>query len=205
MEKLKVKTADLVKVLKENRQKHVLEYKEAVRQYRLRAAEALTRELDKCTSGKKFETNLNMGRPASHEKDYDLIIRMLQMSVEEITVLDHHEFNQFVLDEWSWKPGFQSSSYGASGSYGTSGSTGYSGSSGTSGTSGIKYVDKDEPTKPEKFITVNFSGDELYEEPAGNTGSTGGFAGSSGVFSSASYSGDSPIGTSGQSAELKAK
>jgi hypothetical protein len=162
MERLKVKTADLVKVLKENRQKHVNEYKEAVRQFRLRAAEALKRELDKCVSGKKFETNLGMTRPTSHEKDYDLVIKMLEMSVEDVTILDHNEFNQFVMDEWSWKPNFRSSTtyYGSSGSCGTSGS---SGSSGTSGTSGIKYVDetKDDPT--EEYITIKFSEDELYD------------------------------------------
>jgi len=184
MERLKVKTSDLIKVLKANRKKHIIEYKEAVRQYRLRAVEALKRELDKAINGKSFTTNISMTRPTSHEKDYDLIIKMLEMSVEEITILDHHEFNQFVMDEWSWKPNFRASTtyYGMSGTSGFSGSSGTSGASGTSGTSGISYKSEDIEDESEEFITVTFSGDELYEpeflssattENLGKSGSSG--------------------------------
>lgn len=163
MEKVKVRTAGLVEVLKANRQKHVEEYKEAVRQFRMRACEALKRELEKAINGKKFETNLGMTRPVSHEKDYDLVIRMLELSVDEITILDPSDFNQFVNDEWSWKPSFRSSTTYYGGYSGTSGASGTSGSSGTSGTSGFKYV-SEEAKETESYITVVFSGDELYDD-----------------------------------------
>lgn len=155
MEKIKVKRNDLVSILKKNREKHVNEYKEAVRQFRLRAVVALKKELDKAQNGKKFETNLSMSRPTSHEKDYDLAIRMLEMTVEDVIVVDYHDFNNFVNDEWSWKPSFNNSAYGFSGTSGTAGS------SGTSGTSGFRYVS--EETGEEETVTVTFSGDELYE------------------------------------------
>jgi hypothetical protein len=167
MEKVKVKTSGLIEVLKGNRQKHVEEYKEAVRQFRMRSVAALKRELEKAINGKKFETNLCMTRPVSHEKDYDLVIKMLELSVDDVTILDQHDFNQFVNDEWSWKPSFSSSTAYYSGSCGTSGYSGVSGTSGTSGTSGFKYVpERTEEAEEveESYITVVFSGDELYED-----------------------------------------
>jgi len=163
MENLRLKTAGLVEVLKANRQKHVEEYKEAVRQFRMRACEALKRELEKAINGKRFETNLGMTRPVSHEKDYDLVIRMLELSVDDITILDPSDFNQFVNDEWSWKPSFRSSTTYYSGCSGPSGASGTSEFSGTSGTSGFKYV-SEEAKEPESYITVVFSGDELYDD-----------------------------------------
>jgi hypothetical protein len=162
MENIKVKTSELLEVLKTNRQKHKEEYKESIRAYRVKAAELLNRELQKAIAGKKFETSIPLTKPASHEKDYDLIIKMMEMTIDDTVSLTHNEFNQFANDEWSWKPNFLSTYYG----HGTSGYSGTSGSSGTAGTSGTSgfaykpYVDT-ETDGVDVFVTVNFAEDEV--------------------------------------------
>src|SRR6185295_867061 len=41
--------------------------------------------------------------PQSHEKAYDQIIRMMEMSVDEEITLTCSQFACFVMDDWDWK------------------------------------------------------------------------------------------------------
>lgn len=144
MDTVKVKKSELLNILYENRKKHKTEYKEAIRSYRVKAADLLTRELQKITAGKKFETSFDLYKPTSHEKDYDLIIKMIEMSVDDIIELRNGEFNQLVNDEWNWRTSFDHSRTSNSGYYsysnGISGSSGRSGTSGMAGSSGNSYI-----------------------------------------------------------------
>lgn len=44
--------------------------------------------------------------PTSHEKDYSVAIRGLELSTAEFVYLDQSNFSKYVLDEWDWKPIF---------------------------------------------------------------------------------------------------
>lgn len=109
MENIKVSKQELLTIVKENRKKHKEEYLESIKAYRAKAADLLTQELQKIVTGGKFQTRFDLSKPESHEKEYDLAIKMLEMSVDDVIQISQGEFDQLVNDEWSWKYNFQNS------------------------------------------------------------------------------------------------
>jgi hypothetical protein len=165
MDIIKVKKDDLLKVLKENRKKHKADYFEAVKAYRVKAADLFTKELEKIVQGEEFNPYINnLQKPTNHVKEYDLIIKMVEMGVDDIIKLQQGEFNQLVMDEWNWRSSFQSTVYsntsyfGQSGMSGTSGTSGMSGSSRMSGTSGVSLHVGD------KTFDILYAEDEIEDE-----------------------------------------
>lgn len=114
---------DLLVVLRENRQNHIDDYKLACAGYRkaaLAKIEEVTNDLKAKINGlQEGQTIAVMGVsfglpfPQSHEKAYNQIIRMLEMSVDERFVLTSGQFACFVMDDWDWKQewGASNSSY----------------------------------------------------------------------------------------------
>lgn len=145
MERIRVNKQELLTIITENREKHKKEYLEAIRAYRVKAADLLTQELQKIVTGEKFQTHFDLVKPESHEKEYDLAIKMLNMSVDDVVEIEYDEFNELVNDEWNWKRQFRSS-YMSNSLY--VGSTVY----GTSGAMGVPGITGN---------TINFAEDEI--------------------------------------------
>jgi len=159
MDTIKVKKEDLLKVLKENRRKHKDDYYEAVKAYRVKAADLFTKELDKILKGEEFTSYINdLQKPTNHVKEYDLIIRMVEMGVDEIIKLQQNEFNQLVMDEWNWRSGFQSSVYSNTSYFGQSGISGTSGTSGFGNSCGVSLHVGD------KMLDILYAKDEIDNE-----------------------------------------
>lgn len=106
----------LLDELKKNRETHTKEYKEAVTGWVEAYAKALddhaekTKALaDKARSSQGVLHDLDFEypdlpqRPQDHTKDYDKIIRRMELSIDEEIFLSHRDFDKYVLDEWSWK------------------------------------------------------------------------------------------------------
>lgn len=108
-----VKKEELLKALETNREVHTREYADAIAGYH----EAVLAELGKmyadAKEGKEYRKHVNLAEPENHTKDYDRVIRMLQMCVPETVQITEVDFTQYVLDEWNWKGRFlaTSSSY----------------------------------------------------------------------------------------------
>lgn len=101
--KVKVNKEDLLKVLKENRETHRSLFLKALEGYREEVIKLLTVNLNNVKAGKQIVTFLQLPVPKDQTSEYDQIIRMLGMSVDEDFELEDHEFKCYVLDEWSWK------------------------------------------------------------------------------------------------------
>jgi hypothetical protein len=43
---------------------------------------------------------VSLTEPSDHTKDYDRVVAMLEMSVDETIILDAHDFDQYVMDNW---------------------------------------------------------------------------------------------------------
>ena len=114
MKTVKVKKAKLLDTLRQNRDKHVEDFKDACTGYR-EAVEKNVKELLKTVKKADSDTVLdlelyiNLSKPVSHKKDYDIAISMLEWSVDEFVNLDQREFRQYVNDEWDWKETFAAS------------------------------------------------------------------------------------------------
>jgi len=103
MHQINIKRADLLVKIKENRDIHAAEYKEAYAAFKEKAKAGLLKLVSNIDEGKDVELRANLPVPSDHTKDYDRIIKMLEMSNDDIILLDSNSFDQYVLDEWSWK------------------------------------------------------------------------------------------------------
>lgn len=109
MENVRINKAVLLETLKANRDKHQKVFEEALEGYRAAAIAELDHALADAKAGKKIARGLTLIEPSNQTKDYDRVIRMLEMSVDDVIELDEHSFNQYVCDEWSWKRQFSAS------------------------------------------------------------------------------------------------
>lgn len=119
MRKVKVKRDDLLVKIKANRVTHIAEYKTACDGYRemaLERIEEISQELkDRISSLKKgqvialVQVQFGLAVPVSHEKDYDQVVAMLEMSVDSELEISSDEFACYVMDDWEWKEQFRNS------------------------------------------------------------------------------------------------
>ena len=152
MENIRVNKQELLGIVKENRDIHKKEYFELIKAYRVKVGELLSKELERVVSGEKFNLRFDVLKPESHVKEYDLSIRMIEMSVDENIEIDQYTFNQLVNDEWDWKHVFSSSRMSNSMYVGTHSITGSTSNLGDVGNIGLKDLE------------ITFSKDEIDED-----------------------------------------
>jgi len=110
MNKVNVKKADLLEKLKLNRGNHHNIFLEAQEGYRKAVIAELDRMLEDARKGRKIRRHISLPEPHDHTKDYDVAIKMVEMSVDESICLSMHDFQNFVLDVWDWSESFSSTS-----------------------------------------------------------------------------------------------
>lgn len=109
MEEVRVETDDLIKILKENRKRHEEEYKETFEGYKEDAIMLLEKSLGRAKSAKTIKdirTSLDLMQPECHLEDYDSIIGMLELCLDDSIEVTQQEYRQYVQDKWGWKHGF---------------------------------------------------------------------------------------------------
>jgi hypothetical protein len=106
MQTVKIRKDDLLVVVKKNREEHRKIFLEACDGYRKEAVEVLDRMLADAKAGKRVEQFIGLEEPVDQTKDYDRVIRMLEMSTDDVITLTQGEFSNYVLDDWSWKQQF---------------------------------------------------------------------------------------------------
>lgn len=104
MKQVRVDKANLLKILKENRDEHRSIFLEAQRKFREVAIKALDAQLKHARNGKPFELArlVALSAPEDHTVDYDRSIQMLEMSVDDQITVDEREFQNYVQDIWNW-------------------------------------------------------------------------------------------------------
>lgn len=109
MSTVTVKRDDLVTKLKENRAGHRGIYEEALAGYQAAVLAELDAFREKVLAGPIVKVVVNLPFPEDHTRDYDRIITMCEMSVEDDLELSQEEFASYVMDDWSWKRAFLAS------------------------------------------------------------------------------------------------
>ena len=102
MQKVKVKTAELLAKVQENRNNHRTQFEKAMDIFRADVIEELDRMIRDAKAGKEIRRIVNLPPPEDHTEDYDCVINMLKMSVDQEVELTNHEFSQYVMDNWQW-------------------------------------------------------------------------------------------------------
>lgn len=119
---VRVHKQQLLSILKNNRENHIAEYQKALAGYKDAALEKISEITDDLHSkvnllrdGRMITTlhvSFTLPAPESHEKSYDQIIKMTEMSVDDIITLTAGQFGCFVMDDWEWKETWSMSNAG---------------------------------------------------------------------------------------------
>lgn len=103
MKTVKLHRNKLLVVLTDNRAKHRELFEKAFDGYRQECITILTTNLELLHKNKRQIVHFGERPPEDHTAEYDQVIRMLEMSVDEVVELSHSEFSQYVQDDWNWK------------------------------------------------------------------------------------------------------
>jgi NADH dehydrogenase/NADH:ubiquinone oxidoreductase subunit G len=95
---IEVKKEDLIKKIKENKEKHLIAYDKAVIAYKNAALKQLSELTQKVNEG-SLTIRLELVTPINNSTNYDKIINMFEWDVKEVVELDQNEFNEYVLDD----------------------------------------------------------------------------------------------------------
>jgi hypothetical protein len=116
MRSVKVRKDELLQLVQKNREKHIAEYQDAVKDYKTLAIqkvqdsmEQLQRRIGELKEGEVIHLGhivFNLKVPENHSKDYDQVIKMLQMSVDAVLEMQSDEFAMYAMDDWEWKNEF---------------------------------------------------------------------------------------------------
>ena len=106
MNQVTVRVEDLSSILHDNRDQHREQFLEAQHVYRARVIEWLDEQLASARRGEKVRRAISLPEPEDFTDEYDRVIRMLEMSVEDKVTLTAREFDNFVRDKWDWTQRF---------------------------------------------------------------------------------------------------
>jgi hypothetical protein len=102
MNTVKVKREDLLAKERANRDAHRELFLKAQEGYRKLVIEELDKMLAEAKAGRRISRSINLAEPVDHTSDYDRVIMMLEMSVDDTIILAANEFDQYVRDYWTW-------------------------------------------------------------------------------------------------------
>jgi hypothetical protein len=105
----RVKKADLLKTLKENRDRHQGIFEEALVGYRKEMEATLEQALEMIRAGKRIVRRIHLPVPTNETASYDTAIRMLEMGTEDVIELSAQDFACLVEDKWEWRDAFLTS------------------------------------------------------------------------------------------------
>lgn len=99
----------LLGILKDNRGNHGAAFRKAWDGYTKLVREELEGMLAAIKDNKPVRRFLNNVPPEDHTNDYDDVIDMLQMSINNTVDLTQPQFRQYVKDDWGWKQTWEAS------------------------------------------------------------------------------------------------
>ena len=90
-----------------NRDEHCKIFEEALDGYRKTAISELETILERARTGKRVvEVSVHLPMPRDHTREYDAVIKMLELTADATVLLDQQEFTQYVMDDWDWMRDF---------------------------------------------------------------------------------------------------
>lgn len=102
---IKVKREELITKIKENREKHILDFTKAQKGFKIDCEVKLKAALKAVRKG-EIPEDIDFEEPTSHEDDYDAVIDMLEMSVDDELEITYEQFQRYARDKWNWSTKF---------------------------------------------------------------------------------------------------
>lgn len=109
-QRVTVRKSELIEIVQTNRDQHKAIFDEAVEGYRAKAVGLLEGHIQRIRTGKLERVYVMLPEPENHTRDYDRVLSMLKMDVNETVTVDEQSYQSYVLDDWAWKRQFLTSS-----------------------------------------------------------------------------------------------
>lgn len=106
MHRVRVKKQELMERVTENRDRHREQFEKGLDLYRDAVIAELETWLERARKGKRIRVRTQLAAPEDHTSEYEQVLDMLSMSVEEEIELTAQEFAQYVRDDWGWRRQF---------------------------------------------------------------------------------------------------
>ena len=103
MKTVKLLKAELLDIITKNRNGHRAEFEKAFEGYRKECIHLLEQNLKSLKERNGHIVRFTEFPPEDHTDDYDRVLLMLKMSVDDKVELDARDFARFVQDDWEWK------------------------------------------------------------------------------------------------------
>jgi hypothetical protein len=100
---------ELIARVRANRDAHRAVFEHALDGYRQRLIDELERRVRDLRKGRWVKQHIGLPEPEDHTDDYDRVLAMAEMSVDDTLELDESEFAMYVMDQWRWKQSFTDS------------------------------------------------------------------------------------------------
>ncbi len=103
MREVKVRKEELIEKVRANRDRHRSQYEKAIEGWAREALQVMEADVQALKAHtRRYLTPIDQP-PQDHTIDYDRVIPMITMSVDDTITLDAATFRQYVLDDWNWK------------------------------------------------------------------------------------------------------
>ena len=100
----------LLSTLRSNRQKHRAIFEEAVEGYRFEALKACNEFANRLKDGELLVVwAQKLVVPFDHTEDYDVVISMLENTMDDSFEIDQVKYQSYVMDKWNWQTEFLAS------------------------------------------------------------------------------------------------
>ncbi len=106
MQNVRINRSEFIARVEANREGHRAAFEQALDGYRDRVIRELERRVRHIREGRDFDLHFRLPEPKDHTDDYDRILTMARMSVDDVIELEADDFACFVLDQWSWQRNF---------------------------------------------------------------------------------------------------
>lgn len=103
MKDIKIQKDRLRAIVQRNRDQHREQFERAFEGYRAECMSVLERNLQALKRGERVRVLIAEVAPEDHTEDYERVLLMLELSVEEVISLDERSFAQYVQDDWTWR------------------------------------------------------------------------------------------------------
>lgn len=103
MKQVTVRRDELKAKIQANRATHRAQYEKAIEGWAQEVTQLLQDDIDALRRGVRRRLTATDPMPTDHTQDYDRVLAMLEMSIDDTQTLDEQTFRQYVLDDWQWK------------------------------------------------------------------------------------------------------
>lgn len=106
MHEVTIKKDDALRIIRQNKEDHKKIYEDGMVGYKQELKEILEKKMALLEKGEYASPHIRISPPSIHIEEYNSVIKMLELSVDEEVTLDSRQFRELIMDKWNWQRDF---------------------------------------------------------------------------------------------------